>query len=325
MNKVKYQMAQTRPELLPLFKLAADNTDTLPSSAFADNLRTYPIHSPDDAVLSKLAALENGAEQYVMSRIDKALSLYKVDATKFAAYTQKEATEQPVPVHYLLPQNQAIPVPTAGHLKEASEALVRNSKHMSLDDVSTAAINAVKLGGVYGMDVTDLPSTLYKFAGLTECDVGLLLDWVDARVTLCPHGTTERDTFSKIAASLEINFPRDGILRDRAVLVKLASALDTLDKQANLQGRYGRTLLSPLEAVFNMDKLAGAEGVSCTIAGNAVPLSKIQALPDADFDEFFGEGASAQKMDDATCKSMCETLPADIQQSLYANLKSYLT
>ena len=325
MNRVKIAMAKLRPELKPLFEKAAEDTSALPATAFADALRQYPIHSRDDAVLSKLAALDDGAAAHTVARIDRALDLYGLDPAKVTAYTTKAASQEMAEVHYLLPQQQSIPVPSATHLKEASEALVQSTRHLKVAQVTEAAVNAVKLGGLYDLDSDELPPKLFKYAGLTTCDAGVLLDWVEARSALCPSGSDVQQRFDKLASSLTQNFPPTGMITDRDLLIKIASALETLDELAGIQGRYDRTLLSPLETVFNMDKLSSTGEPMCNIAGKSVPLSKIQALPDDVFDEFVGDGASADKGNAEVCKSMIETLPADVQRSMYANLKSYLT
>lgn len=316
-------MAYARPELKPLFEKAAEDTTALPATAFADDLRQYPIHSPDDAVLSKLAAVDAAADGVTMARIDRALELYGFSPASLSSYATKQAQAQAEPpVHYLLPHEARIPVASVDQLKEAASALVRQSRHLKVAQIAQAAMTAVQLGGTYDLDSSALPATLYKFAGLTACDAGVLLDWVEARAAACPEGSEVRAQFDKLANVLEVNFPRTGLLNDRTQLVKIAGAIEELDEMAGLQGRYDRTLLSPLEAVFNTNKFASA--TTCHLGGQDIELAKIQALPDDVFDEYVGDGASAEKMQDDVCKAMIETLPADVQRSMLANLRSYL-
>jgi hypothetical protein len=188
-----------------------------------------------------------------------------------------------------------------------------------------AATTLVKKAAAFGLQQEDLPTEVFKYAGLTTCDVGVLADWVEARAVAAP--TMElRNDYEKVAVYIAENVPRDGIIRDRTDLIKIASILERLDNEAQFSPRYGRTMLDPVETVFNMDKVSEQ---MVTIAGNQVPMSKLMAIPQELMEEVLGpdvlqHAQAGGATDPQQLAALIATLPADLQKIFYSSAKAYL-
>jgi hypothetical protein len=324
-HRLLFQLKREFPrEVLRAKTASLDGTGT-PATAFADfDSQLFPVHSPEQALLSKVYATKQAhmVQADVMARIDKALDLYGVEWAERPTAT-KEASDDTS--HYLLPQHQALLVKEAAHVEPVAQALMAQRYKLTMPSMMQAATGLVKKAAALGMNQKDLPIDVYKYAGLTTCDVGVLADWVEARAVAAP--TTElRADYTKVASYIATRIPADGVIRDRADLIKIAGILERLDNEAHLSARYGRTLLDPIETVFNMDKVAEQ---MVTLAGNQVALSKLQAIPQELLEEVLGpdvmqhvqaEGAT----DPAQFAAMIQTLPADLQTVLYNSTKAYL-
>jgi hypothetical protein len=258
----------------------------------------------------------------VMARIDKALECYEVP-WQDPRPTTKEASDDTS--HFLLPQHRALLVKEAAHVAPVSQALLQQRYKLTMPSMMQAATGLVKKAATMGLAQSAVPTDVYKYAGLTTCDVGVLADWVEARAVAAP--TPElREDFHKVAIHIAENVPHDGIIRDRDDLIKIASILERLDNESNFAPRYGRTLLDPVETVFNMDKVAEQ---MVTLAGNKVSMQKLMALPETLFEEVLGgdvmkHASVGGQTDPAQFSAVIQTLPRDLQTILYNSAKAYL-
>jgi len=327
-HRLLFQLKREFPREVLRAKTASLDGKSVPSTSFADqDSRLFPVHSPEQALLSKLYAVKQAAyvSDDVMGRIDKALDLYGVDwKDPSEEQVTKEAEDESS--HYLLPQHKALLVKEAAHVEPVANALLSQRYKLTMPSVMKAATGLVKKAAAFNLPQSSLPTDIYKYAGLTTCDVGVLADWVEARAVAAPTKELRSD-YEKVAVYLSENVPHDGILREREDLVKIASILENLDIKAKMAPRYGRTLLDPVETVFNMDKVAEA---TATIAGNQVPVRKLQALPTELMEEVLGpdvmqhvKGADGNA-DPKQLIAMMETLPADLQNIFYNSAKAYL-
>lgn len=315
---VLQQIYKEEPQCVALCKHAAyEEPSTLPKYAFADSdARKFPIHSPEYAVLSHLyAKRQPDVCGDVRDKIARALEAYNVTLP-----SEPEVKLAAAPLRYLLPQKQAMPVSCADDVRDASHAIIAKAHQLKLGSLVEASVNTVMAARDFGLPVDGLPNDIYKYAGLVTCDAGLLLDHIDARSMACAK-PEDAATYEKVASAITASFPPSGMLTRRSDLVKMAKMLHEADTSAGITHLYGTYLQDPLKAVFNLHKFAEE---TCSIAGVDVPLSKVMALDDGTIDEFVGDGASASKSDPATFKSMIETLPADVQRAMMANLKPYL-
>lgn len=327
-HQILYQLSQEQPGAIGALKHASVSTDALPKTAYAfPQAELFPIHTPDQAMLSKMYAVKQAhlVPTEVMSKIDSALEAYGV-APKMQ--TEKVASEIDDSEHYLLPQYKALLVKTAEHVRPVTDALMEQRYQLTAQTMTDACTRLIKKAAALGLKKSDIPIEVFKYAGLTACDAGLLLDWVESRAGVAP--TSEmRDAYTKIAQAIEKNFPATGMIQDRNALVKIAGVIEQLDKEAELFPRYGRTLLDPIETVFNMDKIAGRELI---LAGKPVDedlLAEIAEntgiLRDVLGDELMRHiENSTGEIDTETMTTIMRTLPADLQQVLYTQIEAYL-
>jgi hypothetical protein len=122
--------------------------------------------------------------------------------------------------------------------------------------------------------------------------------------------------FDKLAHDLQKSPP---YIQDRQSLVKLAAAIDTLDRLAGLEQHYDRKLPDPLQTVFNTEKTA-MEMVD--VAGMQVPVETLMQLPPQIWEQVdMPELAEvAQAGDPALFKQVFDTMPLDIKVVLQAQL-----
>jgi hypothetical protein len=324
-HDVLIKIAQDHPELLSHVKHAEiHNPATLPSTAFAwPDAGLFPVHEPQQAVLSKLYAVKQASHvpEEVMQRIDKALDLYDVELDW--ASTEKQAATQSS--NFLLPQYQRLIFDKKAHAAPAAEALLSQSTRLKTASLATAATNFVKTAAKFQMTADEVPTDIWKYAGMTTCDAGVLLDWVEARAVAC-DSLEKRAMYDEMTRSIRENFPKTGVLNDRQELIKIAQALETADEAAELSHLWGTRLLDPLKTVFNMDKIASQ---MVNLAGTQVPLDKLMAIPPETFQEILGEDVLAQasvggQLDPQQFAALLGTLPMDLQQLLVTQLGSYL-
>lgn len=281
------------------------------------------MHEPQQAVLSKLYAVKQAeaVPDAVMNRIDKALELYGVSLGDLA--TEKRAAAQSS--NFLLPQYERIVFDTAAHAAPAAEALLSQRHRLKTASLATAATNFVKTAARLKLSAEAVPTDIWKYAGVTTCDAGVLLDWVEARAVACKD-LEKRAMYDEMTRTIRDNFPRSGVLEDRQELIKIAQALESADEASGLSELWGTRLLDPLLTVFNMDKIAGG---TVSLAGQQVPLEKLMAVPEEVFQDILGDDVLAQasvngQLDPEQFSALLSTLPMDLQQLLLTQLGSYL-
>jgi hypothetical protein len=108
-------------------------------------------------------------------------------------------------------------------------------------------------------------------------------------------------------------------LRDHAVQVKLASAIEELDVLAGLDRQWGRRLPDPHASVFNTTKSAGP-GV--TLAGRFIPMERMAAYPTSFYSDALGPDFVREatdrsgQLDMEKLSAVLSTLPVDMQRVL---------
>ena len=328
-HRILYQLSQEYPGAIGALKHASvSDEDILPKTAYAfPQAELFPIHTPEQALLSKLYAVKQAhlVPSDVMSKINSALEIYGI-APVFG--NEKVASDVDDSEHYLLPQYKALLVKSAEHIEPVTTALMEQRYQLTAQTMADACTRLIKKASLFGLKKSDLPIEVFKYAGLTSCDAGVLLDWVESRSCVAP--TIEiRNAYTKIAQAIEKNFPANGMIQDRDSLVKIAGILEAIDKEAELFPRYGRTLLDPVETVFNMDKIAMSE---IMLAGKPVNEEKLvqiaqstSVLQDILGDEWMRHVSNAQgDIDQEMLATVLQTLPGDLQQVLYKQIEAYL-
>lgn len=257
--------ALDRPELRAFLKNASfdpASTAHLPASAYAwESERRFPIHTPEDTAASlvyrsKLASVP--AE--VDAKLAEAREAYGLSETLFAAATVKVASAE---VEYAVPSQRRLPLGTPTQVKVAQEVLLRDKRLLDLETSVEAFCRLEKAATAHGVELDPVVAT---YAAKTACDGSFLKDALEER--LCASKYPEhRDAYEKLAAAV----PRE-YLTDTRLLVKLASRIHELDKEAGLERWYDRRLLDPMQSVFNARTKTAA-------AGGGVSMDTLMQLP----------------------------------------------
>lgn len=293
-----------------------DELDKLPTTAFAwPEKRAFPIHSAGHALMSRVYR-ENADN--VPPHVDRALKeaseVYGLDESLL---TRPKVAAAPEPDDvFLLPSIRRLRVTNAGQVKEAEERLRMEGKKLTPAHRVVACGRLVEKAAMYGVQLR--PET-HQLAGNVVTDTRIAADWVSARSEAAP--IEHKASYTKVAETLR-RMPAE--LRDRDTQVKIATTLDELDELAGLTHHYGKRLPDPAATVFNTTKRAG-QGVN--LAGRFVPLERLAAY-DANFysdalgPDFVREASDASgHMDPTRIAAVLETLPADMQRVLSAQIR----
>lgn len=291
--------------------VSADEADTLPKTAFAwPDERKFPIHTAEHAALSyayvKAAAY---VPPHVARVVEDALEVYNIPTDVFATPVVKTASHNDA--DYLLPSLKLWPVKTAADVKHAETQVSKALTKLDLPHRTEACANLVKKAEQHGVK---LSSDIMRSAGMVVSDLGRTRDWVEARASVAPD--TFKTAYLKLAEALKSQGAES---KDRDSLMKVAGAIAELDERAGLERYYDRKLPDAVQTVFNTDKLA-EEAVD--LAGRAVPVSKLAALPPSFWEDLGGPELRAEVapggtvVDVSKLATVVETLPLDLKMVL---------
>jgi hypothetical protein len=287
---------------------------SLPDSAFADrHNRLFPVHTPADAVLSKAYATKvANLAAHVSQEIDTALEMYGVSSDIFESSKVAAASvEEP---KYLVKGQQKLAFYNSTPISAGEEALQRVQSKLKSKTITEGALTLVKEASKRGENVSDW--TL-KYAGLVQCDTTNARDWIEARA----HKTSSSKLASAYTKLASVVSNLDGSIQ-RDDLIKVASTVGELDTMAGFTKYYGRSMPDPVATIFNT-KLAMQPMMD--LAGTAVPMEKLLAIPPETYGDILGSDiveeitANGELMPDALSEIL-ETLPIDMKKSLVAEL-----
>ena len=308
----------TQPELSP--------------QAYAwESEQLFPMHTPEHALLSYAYATKQAQEGLavpagVIEKLARACELWKVEVP---ASLSEEKTASAAPVNYLLPQYQAYNFAKLEDGPELAFHFMQQSRGLKLSTISQFATNFVKTAAALGAMPDDVPPVIYKYAGLTSCDAGVLWEWLEARAVACGENEEARAVYEKMASAVETNFPRSGVIEDRGELVKIAVALEEADRKAGLTHLYASRILDPMATVFNMDKLAMPTQI--TLGNKTFNTDQLLSVPPEVYADVLGEEFVEGAKDPTTGElepelfmSILQTLPADEHGPLVSTLAPYI-
>lgn len=309
-----------RPKLaaaLADFDVDTGEVDSLPDTAFAwPEKRAFPIHCREHTMMSR-AYREGvpGVPAHVDDTLKQACDVYGVDESLFTR-PKVAATTLPTNDEYLLPDIRRLRVTDAESVKTAEEKLRNEGGKLTAAHRAFAAGNLVKKAAFHGVQ---LRAETLKLAGLTATDRQQLVDWLGARAEAAP--VEHKDGYTKLAAAAR-RLPAE--VRDRETQVKLADALDELDQASGLSQHWGKRLPDPLMTVFNTTKVAGP---GATLAGRFMPMHQLAAYPSSFYADVLGDDIvreasdGAGQMDPVRLAAVLDTLPADMQRVLSAQMR----
>ncbi len=303
----------------------------------------FPVHTNEDAVLSWMYCVKQASDipQKVLGIICENVTTYGHNAEKIAhevlcnvnAYvttTKCAAADERDPNYlYALPDMQRLRIDTPDLVKHSAAVLIENSARLHTPTSVLASTRLVKRAQEFSMPIEDLPIEVYKYAGLTRCRIGTLLENVEARIGSCYlRGDTEgATTYDKIASVITDNQTTTGFLSDRNKLASIVDALSAADETYNLDRDYHTKLLPPQLAVFNSEKLAVE---AAEIAGLMVPWSTLYAIDIEFYRDILGDGfvehikGEDGSVDPEQLKMIIPTLPLPQKQALATQLKAYV-
>lgn len=292
-----------------------EELDLLPDHAFAwPEKRAYPIHDAGQTLLSMVYREGTNVPAHVDRALKEACEVYGIDSGLLT--TSKTASEQESEDSFLLPQYRRLRVTEPSHVKTAEDKLLSEGHRLGVATRALAASRLVEKAAFHGVALR--PETQQQ-AGNVVTDTRALADWLEARREAAP--VEYKEGFHKLATAAR-RLPSE--FRDRDQQIKLAQAIHELDEQADLVRHYGRRLPDPILTVFNTSKVAGA-GV--TLAGRFLPLERLAAYDSSFFSDALGpdfvrEATDATgHMDPTRLAAVLETLPADMQRVLAAQMR----
>ena len=228
-----------------------DNIDQLPESAFAyPEERAYPIHNKEMALLSALYNNEypvDGLPEHVTENFKKASYLYDfelpqakpVSVVKEAALTEED---------YLLPSLKKFPVRNVNDVNLVQTIMVKNASQMGYDHLMEASNNLVKKASTLNMSLDSIHPVVLKYAGYTKSNKEVLEAVIAGRAKYASENKDISEAYLKLASAInDMDFNRENLL-------KVAATLETLDDTANIRHLYDKTILNPIDSVFNTDK-----------------------------------------------------------------------
>lgn len=299
----------------------------------------YPIHTAHAAARSLAfgAARRTRVPDSIYHKIKTACECFGVNAgiveararACLVAATEKRAAHAQVTLcedDYILPHYGLWPVKTASDWRMACEEYVHQGSKLHPDTRAQAAVRLLQKAASLDIKVADVPSDLYKRAGLTLSDAGTLCEHLTARASLAssPEGA---HAYKQAAAAIENSFPFLGVLVEREHMVKIAQAVSTLDTKYGMDRHYGSRIVDPYLAVFNTTKLASQ---NVDLAGTQVPVSILLDLGEQELSDQLGEDFMSEvrapdgEVDPGMFAAVVATLPRPLKLTLLDQVRQSL-
>jgi len=319
----------------PLTKLSRAK----PVYAWPDK-QLFPVHTCDDAVMSWMYAVKQASElpKEVLRTICDNVSTYGYDAHKLAVEVRRNmrdfadavkvasAAENSDEYLYAIPDMQRLRIDTPDLVKQSAHVLLENQSRLFPATVKLAAVNIVKRAAEYQMSTDDLPTDVYKHAGVTRCHVETLVGHLEARIGACYlQGDKEGEgTYEKLANAVKNSMTTTGYFSSRPKLSSIVETIGLADETHSLSEYEG--ILSPQLAVFNSDKLSEE---SADVAGLLIPWRKLYALDKGFYEDILGGSFvehitdSSGEVDPQKLKEVLPTLPLPQKKALATQLKAY--
>lgn len=320
------------PDAAPLVKGAEfeDRREQIPHTAFAwPERQLFPVHSPEHAVVSYLYAKHGAAQTKiaaagrviplvppaVVASIEEALDAYGVPRDKLAAVEEKVAALRDEDC--LFSDTKAYPVRNPTEIKTAEARLLEQIRKLRPE---TRAEVFGKLASAAAAHGVELRPESYRWAGEAATDPHALASTLEVRAMLSSDPAVKED-FGKLAEAVLSD--RKG-LRDRTTRIKIASAINDLDRRGGLARHYDRKIPDPVASVFNAEKIASG---ALDLGGSFVEPQHLERLPTSFYSDALGSDVlreiapggrlDAQKVAEVVC-----TLPADMKADFARQLRA---
>ena len=299
-----------------------DDFSSLPDEAFAwSGERKYPIHNPEQAILSYLYTKISHIPADVKTKIAEALDVYRIDVNLLNIPTEKVATSS----DYIFPENQLYQIKTASDIPVAEKRLHEQLPKLSTERRATAFNNLYKIAQKHNVA---LQPESYRYAGVVVTDAVKLSAALDARIS----ATKNVEIQGKYAA-LNKQLFKVGKIKNRELQLKLASHIDDLDKKAGVIRFYDKYagLENPLTAVFNTTNLTKVAGTPVVLGDMTFPLEQLAGIDPQTYGDVLGpdivpeiQTAPGGGTDPQKLMEIINTLPSDLKNTLAQHLKTLL-
>ena len=239
-----------------IYNLALERQNDLTkvaSTSFAlETPRLFPLHTPEDAVLSKVyfdhqhTKMAEQEKRSAKEKIDIYLNLYSVPEDMFNTVEEKLASEQE-PV-FLLPSLESCSVHNKEELTKAGEVFTKEASKLSLPHRVEFAQEFCKVASEW--DYVPYPSTIAKYAGVLDTDMANLSYMLEIRAAAASREGKDGDMYTKLAHSvLDVDEKPD-----KTELTKLAKLIHKMDEHHGFDAPvYDRKFPDAFSIVFNKE------------------------------------------------------------------------
>ena len=238
-----------------VYEAALERQDDLmkvASSSFGlERDRKFPLHTPEDAMVSKVyfddqqTKLAESDRRAVGNKIEAYLNLYSIPESMFETAQTKTADTADSP-RYLLPNLNDCPVYTKDDLVEAGEVFSKQASKLSLPHRVEFAQNFCKLASEW--EYVPYPSDIAKYAGVLDTDMANLSYMLEIRSAAASQEGQDGGMYTKLAHSLLDVQEKP----DREELTKLAHLIHEIDTMYGFDDeRYDSKLPDAFSVVFN--------------------------------------------------------------------------
>lgn len=228
-----------------------DDLTKVASSAFGlERDRKFPLHTPEDAMVSKVyfdaqqTKLAEGDRRAANNKIEAYLNLYSIPENMFeTAQTKTADTAGP---RYLLPNLNDCPVYSKEDLVNAGEVFTKQASKLSLPHRVEFAQNFCKLASEW--EYVPYPSDIAKYAGVLDTDMANLSYMLEIRSAAATREGQDGEMYTKLAHSLLDVEEKP----DKEELTKLAHLIHEIDTMYGFDDeKYDTKLPDAFSVVFN--------------------------------------------------------------------------
>ena len=286
--------------------------DDLLLSQYADPVnRGFPIHTKAATYVSYLYFLENQLElpekhaTAVKDRLDQSARFWGISgelATAQAKYADRHRTlEDQLPdskfAYVWLDEEgnkeRRYPLRNAEETLKAASWLRQHRDHWSYDDRRTMANKVIKQAAIYGVTIPDADRRfLERQAGFGIGNRSRIVSMLRNRVKraeIQPAMQAALDNLADAVSKSEL------VTQNTAMMCKVASVVDSFDRECHLTHNYCDSFPRPEDVVFEhtmTDMQKTAASVCELTTGSIFPASQLEVLRPAQIRDLFGSDAA---------------------------------
>lgn len=296
--------------------------EKLPASAYAGPKRTFPIHTKAATWLSAAFVAYNMQKsasatlQQVKDNVLQAAERWGILDTVDAMFQQEKAASAVGVVHALVYEEggqtkKAFPLRNAKEVLAASEVFCEHHTKLAFDVKSQMARNILAKMVEYGAMVKDV-DLLSKCAGYGFTSAQHIAEAWQQRAVLL---RATAPNMAKQAAAVAESVLAAGVdARDTSARLKMASLMDTIDKQNKLVGFYASADLErPEDVMFGISYKKAAEISTNSVrlvTGDTFEMASLEKLSTDAITNWLGDAFTESVKEDLSDRVDIEKLAA---------------